>query len=255
MSHSEALDLIIPDWPAPARVKAFISTRCGGVSQPPFDKGNLADHVEDSELSVSANRVLLKGQVGVSAVQWLEQVHGVKVVQAQRDDLVRTADACYTREADLACAVLTADCLPVLLCDKSGTQVAAVHAGWRSLAGGIISRTVKLFDCDYDEVLVYLGPAISQSNFEVGIDVLETFFESAKDAEHCEKISAAFNASPTKPMHFCADLYALAQAELNALGVSQVYGGNYCTYDERERFYSYRREGRTGRMVSLIALT
>jgi len=248
------VDLIVPDWPAPANVRAFITTRNGGVSQAPFDGFNLADHVDDDIVVVHGNRQRLMAQTGFSDIQWLEQVHGTKVVEAQPDGRVRTADACHSSLIGVACAVLTADCLPLLLCDKAGTQVAAVHAGWRSLAGGVISHTVEVFSCAADEILVYLGPAISQPYFEVGIEVLEAFFDAAKTPAQGEAVSAAFTASKHKPMHFCADLYALARSELAMLGVSAVYGGGYCTVAAPQSFYSYRRDGQTGRMASLISL-
>lgn len=254
MSETPSSALIVPHWPAPANVRAFITTRQGGASQAPFDGFNLATHVEDDVEAVTMNRQRLLEKTGFPAIQWLEQVHGSKVVEAQPDGRVRTADACYSSLIGVACAVLTADCLPLLLCDKTGTQVAAVHAGWRSLAGGVIRHTVEAFSCPADEILVYLGPAISQPHFEVGIEVLEAFFDAAKTTLQGEAISAAFTASKHKPMHFCADLYALARAELAVLGVANVYGGDECTVEAAELFYSYRRDGKTGRMASIISL-
>jgi len=254
MSETPCDNLIVPNWPAPANVRAFVTTRRGGASQAPFDGFNLAEHVEDDTAAVQVNRQRLMAQTGFADIQWLEQVHGTKVVEAQPDARVRTADACYSSLIGVACAVLTADCLPLLLCDKAGTQVAAVHAGWRSLAGGVICHTVKAFNCPANEILVYLGPAISQPHFEVGIEVLEAFFDAAKTPAQGEAVSAAFTASKHKPMHFCADLYSLARAELAMLGVSSVYGGDYCTVATPQSFYSFRRDGQTGRMASLIGL-
>lgn len=254
MNQTSTPELIVPNWPAPANVRAFITTRQGGISQAPYDGFNLAEHVNDSAEAVEINRQQLSKATGFAAVQWLEQVHGTKVVEAQPDGRARTADACHSSLIDVACAVLTADCLPLLLCDKAGTQVAAVHAGWRSLAGGVIANTVATFNCSADDILVYLGPAISQPHFEVGIEVLEAFFDAAKTPTQGEAVSAAFTASKEKPMHFCADLYALARAELAMLGVSAVYGGDYCTVAASQQFYSYRRDGQTGRMASLISL-
>lgn len=247
--------LIYPDWPVPDNVRAVITTRQGGVSAGSYSSNNLALHVGDDPLSVAANRADLSRQLELSAEpQWLEQVHGIKVIEAQPDGLVRTADGCITKQLGLACVVMTADCLPILLCDRAGTQVAAVHAGWRSLAGGIVREALSQFSCSMDDVLVYLGPAISQSQFEVGIDVLEGFFETALSPDHCDAISAAFRPSLSKPMKYYADLYQLARAELNEMGVSQIFGGNFCTFEDEQRFYSYRRDGETGRMASAIWL-
>lgn len=256
LSVSDLSDSCIrPDWPAPASVRAVVTTRHGGSSLAPFDSNNLALHVGDDSQTVAANRVRFSERMALTAEpQWLEQVHGTKVVAAQSDGLVRTADGCITRQPGLACIVMTADCLPILLCDRAGTQVAAVHAGWRSLAGGIVRQALSQFTCAMSDVLVYLGPAISQPHFEVGIDVLEGFFETALSPDHCEAISAAFLPSLAKPMKFHADLYQLARAELKEIGVNKVYGGGACTFDDDTRFYSYRRDGKTGRMASAIWL-
>lgn len=246
--------LLFPDWPAPASVKSCITTRQGGVSQPPYGGFNLALHVADDSRAVEANRDQLLQALALDDVQWLEQVHGTKLVEAKSDTLVRTADASTTVEAGIACAVMTADCLPLLLCDDAGTRVAAVHAGWRGLAQGIVTETVKSFACKPQDLLVYLGPAISADAFEVGIDVLEAFFDSAKSERHLQAISRSFQPSNALAMKYLADIYALARAELAELGVSRIYGGDYCTYSDADRFYSYRRDGATGRMASLIWL-
>ncbi len=246
--------LIFPDWPAPAHVRCCITTRRNGQSSGPYADNNLALHVDDNPQAVTANRQALGQQLNLAQEpQWLEQIHGVKVVRARSDGWVRTADACYTSEPELACAVMTADCLPILLCDKAGTRVAAVHAGWRGLAKGIVRRTVQQFAAPAEQLLAYLGPAISQPHFEVGVEVLEAFFKTAQDAAHSEKIAAAFKPG-LRPLHFHADMYALARAELQALGVNDIYGGDYCTFADSERFYSYRRDKITGRMASLIWL-
>lgn len=249
-----------PQWQAPANVKALITTRQAPAgckaSLAPYDSFNLALHVQDDEALVQAHRQYLQTQLRLDhRPQWLEQIHGTKVVEAQADNLIRTADACYTRQSHLPCAVMTADCLPILLCDRQGTQVAAIHAGWRSLANGIVRNSLDVFDAHGEDVLAYLGPAIGSKHFEVGIDVLEGFYEGALSAAHCEAISAAFRPSLTRPMRFYANLYQLARAELQELGVKSISGGDCCTFEESERFYSYRRDGQTGRMVSLIYLT
>jgi YfiH family protein len=213
----------------------------------------MGTHVQDDSIAVASNRKKLIEELQLKKnPQWLEQIHGSKVVEAQADGRVRTADACFTQEKSLACVVMTADCLPVLLCDKQGTQVAAVHCGWRSLAQSILQKTLDQFS-DPAQVLVYLGPAISKQHFEVGIDVLEAFFQSSKSAFHTDQIAAAF-APGKRPLHFYADIYALARAELQALGVTQIFGGDYCTFEQKDKFYSYRRDGVTGRMASLIWL-
>lgn len=245
---------LVLGWPAPSNVRAFITTRAGGVSLPPFASNNFGLHVGDNPAHVAANRAQLAAQLGLqNTPQWLEQIHGIKVVDAQTDGLVRTADGSYSNQRGHACVVMTADCLPILLCDKQGTQVAALHCGWRSLAGGICAEALDKFPAARGDLLAYLGPAISQAHFEVGIDVLEAFFAAARSAEHADEIAAAF-AVGARPLHFYADIYALARAELNALGVTAIYGGDYCTFADQERFYSYRRDKTTGRMASLIWL-
>lgn len=246
--------LLTPDWPAPAHVRACVTTRMGGNSDGNFKTNNLALHVGDDAEMVEINRQTLVRQLELARQpQWLEQVHGVKVVRARDDGLVRTADAVYTTETGLACVVMTADCLPILLCDRKGTQVAAVHAGWRGLAKGIVARAVQQFTVPTAELLAYLGPAISQPHFEVGIEVLEAFFKAARDPQHSERVADAFKPG-LRPLHFHADIYALARAELQALGVDAIYGGGFCTYADSNRFYSYRRARETGRMASLIWL-
>ncbi|WP_027330640.1 peptidoglycan editing factor PgeF [Marinimicrobium agarilyticum] len=245
-------ELIYPDWPAPARVTVAITTRRGGTSGAPYDEWNLAHHVGDAETKVRENRALLKGELDLPLEpQWLEQIHGTSVVEAKDDGWVRTADGAFTDLPGLACAVLTADCLPVLLCNRAGTRVAALHAGWRGLAGGILAAGVARFHEPSAELMAYLGPALSQPRFEVGVEVLEAFFEAARNEAHAEAIAAAFLPGH-RPLHFQADLYALARAELSALGVSQIYGGEFCTGSQEDLFYSYRRDGQTGRMASLI---
>lgn len=250
----QALGWIAPDWPAPANVHSCITTRHGGTSLPPYASNNLGLHVGDDAQAVARNRQLLGEHLGLqNTPQWLEQIHGVKVVDAQSDGLVRTADGSYTAQPGIACLVMTADCLPILLCDKQGTQVAALHCGWRSLAGGICERGLEKFSGARTDVLAYLGPAISQAHFEVGVDVLEAFFAVARNPMHADEIATAFTPG-ARPLHFYADIYALARAELKALGVTAIYGGGECTFGDEARFFSYRRDKTTGRMASLIWL-
>ena len=245
----------VPQWPAPANVRACITTREGGYSEGVYAANNMAAHVGDNPQLVARNRRVLCDSLPLEkAPQWLEQIHGVKVVRAQADALVRTADGSFSTEVGLACVVMTADCLPVLLCDRRGTQVAAVHAGWRGLAKGILERAIKRFNCPANQLLAYFGPAISQPHFEVGVEVLEAFFRVARNPAHSDAVAAAFQPAQ-RPLHFYADIYALARAELNALGVRQVYGGEDCTFRDAAQFYSYRRDKTTGRMASMIWLS
>lgn len=242
--------MITPDWPAPEHVQARITERGEGLSTGPFRSFNLATHVGDDSEIVSRNRQRLAETTGVQHWQWLEQVHGTAVVEAQASGRLVTADGSYTRNPYLALAVLTADCLPLLFCDQSGTQVAAVHAGWRGMANGIIGNAVKQFG-NPQEVMVYLGPAISQPVFEVGPEVYAAF--QALGLCYQQDWRGAFLPSAAKGRYF-ADLYDLARRHLMALGVTQIFGGEYCTYSQPDRFYSFRRQAITGRFASAIWL-
>lgn len=247
MNASLSETYLIPSWPAPARVRAFTSTRGGGVSQAPYTSFNCADHVGDDPQAVSTNRRILAEQLGLpSAPYWLQQVHGTQVVQAGAAADVPQADACVAFDTDRVCVVLTADCLPVLFCDSAGTRVGAAHAGWRGLASGVLESTVEAMDCDPHELLAWMGPAIGPQAFEVGAEVREVFVAQNAAA------SSAF--VDHRGGHYLADLYALARQRLLALGLQGVYGGDYCSYTDATRFYSYRRERDTGRMSSLIWL-
>ncbi|CAD5379766.1 Polyphenol oxidase [Pseudomonas sp. OF001] len=238
-------DLLIPDWPAPARVRACVTTRAGGVSAVPFDALNLGDHVGDEPAAVAENRRRLQALLGCRTA-WLSQVHGVSVVEADPAQ-VAEADACWSATPGVACTSMTADCLPVLFCDRDGTRVAAAHAGWRGLAAGVLEATVTALGCPADQVLAWLGPAIGPQAFEVGAEVREAFV-----AQHAEA-AAAFVPSASAG-RYMADLYRLARIRLAAVGVTMVYGGGLCTFTDAERFYSYRRAPRTGRQASLIWL-
>lgn len=250
---SDPITILQPDWPAPASVRAAVTERGTGASQPPYAHANLALHVGDDESAVLQNRRQLQQQLDLPQIQWLEQVHGTELVTAQADELTRTADACTTKDKGLACAVLTADCVPVLLCDRAGTQVAAVHAGWRGLSAGILDTTIRNFDATPDQLMAWIGPAIGPASFEVGVDVLEACFDLAHNAESTEDIAACFTPG-ARPLKFYADLFTLTRIALNASGIAQVYGGGICTVTENQRFYSYRKEGNTGRFASLIWL-
>lgn len=235
---------LTPDWPAPANVRACVTTRASGVSFAPFDSLNLGDHVEDDPQAVSANRLLLTSQLHCQPA-WLRQVHGVQVVEADPAQ-VAEADASWSATPGIASAVLTADCLPVLFCDRAGTRVAAAHAGWRGLAGGVLEATLDALALPAQEVLVWLGPAIGPQAFEVGAEVREAFL--ASHAEAAQAFRPSVNAGK-----FLADIYQLARIRLAARGVGAVYGGGFCTVSDA-RFYSYRRAARTGRFASLIWL-
>lgn len=241
------IPLIEPDWPAPVRVKAFTTTRVGGVSDGPWHSFNLGDHVGDRAGAVVENRRRLSRHLpGDARIQWLQQVHGTSVVRAGSGPQPE-ADACWSDSARQACAVLTADCLPVLLADAAGTVVAAVHAGWRGLCGGVIEATVAALPCPAHALLAWLGPAIGPVAFEVGAEVREAFLTQSAAASEC------FHPGP-RPDHYLADLYGLARQRLERLGVAHIYGGGRCTYSEPGHFYSYRRDGQTGRMATLIWL-
>jgi YfiH family protein len=239
-------DWIVPDWPAPANVRALITTRSGGVSTGPFASMNLGQRIDDDMQSVRTNRASLRDLLPAEP-KWLLQVHGAQVVDADRLQQPVEADAAVARNPGSVCTVMVADCLPVLLTDRAGSVVAAAHAGWRGLVGGVLENTVRAMGTAPDKLLAYLGPAIGSSAFEVGADVRDAFLARSADA------ATAFVAH--KPGKWLADLSALARQRLRASGVTQIYGGGLCTYSNPRRFFSYRRDKITGRMAALIWLT
>lgn len=240
------MDIILPDWPAPANVCAAQSGRTGGVSHAPFHSLNLGTHVGDSRQYVTTNRERLGAYLNLPAEPvWLEQVHGTRVLTLPAEDNERTADAVVTRTPGQVCAVMTADCLPVLFCDQDGTVVGAAHAGWRGLAAGVLEATLEAMRVDPESVLAWMGPAIGPGAFEVGGEVRDAFIQ------HSPLAADAFVPHGEK---WLADIYHLARLRLAAAGVHHIYGGEHCTYAEPERFFSYRRDRRTGRMASLIWL-
>lgn len=253
-----ALDesFILPEWPLPKNVKALATTRLGGASLPPYDSFNLGGHVGDSFYHVQKNRNKLAAQCGlpISRLQWLSQVHGVVATEARSDGVLREADACYTSTKNTVCVIMTADCLPILLCDKQGRHVAAVHAGWRGLASGVIEETLATFPKPLC-VTAWLGPAIGPSFFEVGRDVIDAFTSPPMPEELLQLTKQAFSPHETIKGKWFADLYSLARIRLQLVGVNDIYGGAFCTFSDEARFYSYRRSGTTGRMASLIWLT
>lgn len=243
---------IVPEWECPRNVKAIITTRVAGVSQTPYAHFNLATHVGDQFESVQTNRAWLKKKLHLEMEPcWLSQVHGVKAayVSPKRHALLE-ADASYTDYRGQACVVMTADCLPILVTNKQGTWVAAIHAGWRGLLVGVIESTLQHYVGDKHDLLVYFGPAISQDHFEVGADVYTAFVQKNKESQY------AFRPSPTHAHKFYADLFLLAKQRCVAFGIPQMNltGGTNCTYTKADLFYSYRREGQTGRFASLIWL-
>ncbi len=249
------LRLIEPGWPAPAGVVAFSTTREGGCSAPPYDSLNLADHVGDVETCVRANRDLLQAALPTGTiVQWLTQVHGTAVIEAEGTTHAPKGDGTWTSRPGVACAVMTADCLPVLFCAVDGTVVGAAHAGWRGLCAGILEATVHAMGVQPGNVLAWMGPAIGPAAFEVGAEVRQQFLGACATAPEKEAVAACFVPSPVTSGHYVADLYHLARARLLRLGVTAVFGGGECTFSDRERFFSYRRDGQTGRMASVILL-
>ena len=238
---------IAASWPAPDNVKAFTSTRHGGVSQGEFASLNLGGHVGDSDADVQANRQLFSSGVAMpGTLVWLNQVHGTHVAVLPSSQAIVAADSAVTRQQNQVCAVLTADCLPVFLCNKQGTQVAVAHAGWRSLCFGVLEETLKHFDSS-DEILIWLGPAIGPAAFEVGGEVRAEFIAQQAEAE------AAFIVKDNGK--WLGNLYLLAKQRLAAQGVTEIYGGDFCTYQNEADFFSYRRSGKTGRMASVIWFT
>ncbi|ODM28363.1 multi-copper polyphenol oxidoreductase [Marinobacter adhaerens] len=245
-------DALKPDWSAPDRVRALSTTRAGGVSGRPWDSLNLGSHVEDNPDNVQQNRLRLAESADLTSerIGWLNQVHGTDVVELTPDNVgqIAKADASYTRHPGIACAILTADCLPVVLSDSEGTVVGAAHCGWRSLCGGVIENLVNVMAVAPETLQAWLGPAIGPDSFEVGPEVRDAFLE------YDPKAARAFKAKGARAGHFMADIYVLATLRLNHLGVSSVTGGGLCTVQDSDRFFSYRRDGQTGRMATLVWL-
>jgi YfiH family protein len=239
-------DWIIPEWPAPAGVHALVTTRAGGTSKGPYASLNLGFSTDDDAGAVEENRRRLRERLP-GEPRWLRQVHGAHVVDADRAHGRPEADAGVARVARIVCAVLVADCFPVLLCDNSGTTVAAAHAGWRGLASGVIDNTVAAMresGIEPANIMAYIGPGIGPRVFEVGRDVRDAYVGRDSAA------AAAF--SPRGNGKWLADLPALARRALARCGVSAVYGGTLCTYSDPARFFSYRRDKVTGRMAALV---
>ena len=251
---SEINRWLTPDWPAPANVHAATTLRTGGVSCGTYGSLNPAMHVGDDAALVKQNRQLIKGWLTLpSEPVWLDQIHSNRAIQALRNTPLQQADASYTAESGVVCAVMTADCLPLLVCATDGSQVAAIHAGWRGLLAGVIGNTLTAIKApprsffstrSKEDFLIWLGPAIGADCFEVGAEVRNAFM----------KKSIAFGSAFKQQSNskWLADIYQLARIDLAMLGIDKVYGGEFCTFTEHERFYSYRRDKETGRMVTLI---
>ena len=248
MSISNSPEFIVPEWPVPPGVGCLATTRRGGVSHGVFCSLNLGDHVGDDPAAVAANRNIVGRQVSGQPA-WLSQVHGTRVVDVAEflgAAIPPEADASFVRRPGAACAVMTADCLPVLFCDTAGTVVAAAHAGWRGLQGGVLEATVAAMGIPGGDVMAWLGPAIGPRAFEVGGEVRDAFMANAPEAIEAFK--------PATHGKWLADIYLLARQRLSRQGVTRIFGGDFCTVAEKERFFSYRRDGQTGRMASLIWL-
>jgi polyphenol oxidase len=241
------LEWITPNWPAPAWVKAATTTRIGGVSLPPFASLNLSLNVGDQPSAVLENRQRLRKALSLpSEPQWLHQVHGNHTVMIEDHpcEVTPEGDALYTEQTQQVCAIQTADCLPLLLCHRKKPAIAAVHAGWKGLASGVIENALQQFNCPGNELMAWLGPAIGPNAFWVQQPVVDRFVEQSTQAY------SAFQNHCTKG--WLANLYTLAKIRLQQAGVTAVYGGDYCTYTDIQRFFSFRRDHITGRMATLI---
>ena len=274
--HGDQLFLLEPEWPLPARVRcvitlrsAWTSPRSGHEQSPSSGTGLSCPAGQDTGATTAASaaarknglkqsprlRAALAGQLGRDiAVQWLDQVHGANVVEARAGNQMPNADACYSRMQNLACAVMTADCLPLLITALDGSVVAAAHGGWRGLAAGVISATVARLGVDPAQLSVYLGPAICAAHFEVGPEVRSAFLAKPwlKALEQASELGSLFRPSLSRPGHYHADLYGLARLELRQLGVSHIHGGSFCSQGQPHWFYSHRRGRDVGRTASLI---
>lgn len=236
-------DCLVPDWPAPPRVRALVTTRRGGCSLAPYDSLNLGVRVGDDPTHVARNRASLLAHLP-GEPRWLTQVHGAEAVPADAAAEITHADASFTSSAGVVCTIQMADCLPVLFAADDASVVAAAHAGWRGLAAGVLDNTVSSLPVSPDRLVAWLGPAIGQAAFEVGNDVREAFLAGDVDA------AEAFR--PGRPGKWFADLYALARRRLARCGVTRVHGGGLCTFSDAARFFSHRRDGVSGRMAAMV---
>jgi hypothetical protein len=244
-------DWIIPEWPAPSNVRALFTTRNGGKSSGPngiYATLNFGDHVNDRATDVARNRALLRNYLP-SDPKWLKQVHGVLPIWVDHDSTALEGDAAMSRRSGIVCVVLVADCLPIFLCDPAGKMVGVIHAGWRGLAGGIIEKTVTEMNCGQTKLMAWLGPAIGPNYFEVGEEVRQAFV--SQDGKSRLAFAPRHGKKGNK---WLANIFLLARQRLVAAGVTEIYGGEICTYSDPQNFFSYRRDGVTGRMAALIWL-
>ena len=244
-------DWIIPEWPAPSNVRALFTTRNGGKSSGPngiYATLNFGDHVNDRATDVARNRALLRNFLP-SDPKWLKQVHGVLPIWVDHDSTALEGDAAMSRRSGIVCVVLVADCLPIFLCDPAGKMVGVIHAGWRGLAGGIIEKTVTEMNCGQTKLMAWLGPAIGPNYFEVGEEVRQAFV--SQDGKSRLAFASRHGRKGNK---WLANIFLLARQRLVAAGVTEIYGGEICTYSDPQNFFSYRRDGVTGRMAALIWL-
>jgi YfiH family protein len=232
------MNYIKPTWPAPKNITALTTTRNNGFSKNSWDSFNLGLHVDDNPEDVQKNRDKLTKELGIQPI-WLNQIHGKEAVILP-DPPTYDADAAITRESNITCAVMTADCLPILLCSIDGQEVAAIHGGWKSLLAGVIENTVAKMQSPVEQIMVWLGPAISIKAFELNEDIKKQFIEKLNLHKN------AFN-----NLNYC-DLYQIAKNELQTIGITKIYGGDYCTYTQSDLFFSYRRDNITGRMATII---
>jgi len=245
LSHAK-LGYIYPDWSAPRNVKALVSTRAGGFSVSPFDTFNLGLHTGDNAATVMKNRQALLDSGGLPAEPtWLNQTHSNKIIELSdvTDKGLLDYDGAITKTKGVVCAVMTADCLPLFLCDEDGQQVGVLHVGWRGLAGGIIQKGLNMFNCESSQLLAWAGPCIGKAHFEIGEEV----------KHQLGGLESAYNKSCNRGKYY-ADLVALTGEVLADCGVKQYSHSSSCTYKDENLFYSYRRDKVTGRMVSLIWL-
>ena len=238
------IETLKPDWPAPPGIQACCTTRRGGVSQAPFDSLNLGLHVGDNAEDVARNRDRLRDALQLPGEpSWINQTHSTRVITLEQDD-GRDADAAITREPGRIAVVMTADCLPILLCNRQGSEVAAIHAGWRGLQAGVLQGTISTMQSPPRQLMAWIGPGISQGCFEVGEEVYAAFVDADAAA------TSWFLAN--RPGHWLCDLAGLAESVLRQQGVADVLRSPHCSYRDAEMFYSYRREPVSGRMASLI---
>ncbi|TNH04992.1 peptidoglycan editing factor PgeF [Testudinibacter sp. TR-2022] len=241
------MEFLRPNWNLANNIHALSTLRGGGVSVAPYASFNLGAHVGDSPSAVAANRTLLLEKAQLPQMPlYLNQTHSINVLRLPTTETALEADAVYTDQAGQVCLVMTADCLPVLFATEGGNEVAAAHAGWRGLCDGILENTVAQFHAKPSQIVAWLAPAISQSAFQVGAEVRSAFMQ------HDPQAALAFQPDLTTPEKYLADLYLLARQRLKKCGIHLIYGGEYCTFSQKERFFSYRRDGVTGRMASLI---